>query len=107
MLEEFRAFALKGNAIDLAVAVILGSAFTKVVDSMVADIVMPIIGIFGGNPDFTTNSFTINGSRFGWGNFLTAVLAFVIVAPVLFFFVVKPLNIMMKRMGLNAASSPE
>src|SRR4051794_18533160 len=80
LFDEFKVFVLKGNVVDLAVAVILGSAFTKVVDSMVADIVMPIIGIFGGNPDFTANAFSINGSRFGWGNFLTALIAFLIVA---------------------------
>ena len=100
MLEEFKAFALKGNVVDLAIAVILGGAFAKVIDSLVADIIMPIIGIFGGSPDFTANHFTINGSRFGWGNFVTVVLAFLIVALVLFFFVVKPMNAMLKRAGL-------
>lgn len=99
MIEEFKAFALKGNVVDLAVAVILGGAFSKVIDSMVADIVMPIIGIFGGSPDFTANAFEINGSRFGWGNFVTQVIAFIIVALVLFFFVVKPMNSLMKRAG--------
>lgn len=107
MVEEFKAFALKGNVVDLAVAVILGTAFSKVIDSMVADIIMPIIGIFGGNPDFTTNKFKINGSEFGWGNFITAVIAFLIVALVLFFFVVKPMNHMMKKSGLNAAAPAE
>lgn len=107
MVEEFKAFALKGNVVDLAVAVILGGAFAKVIDSMVADIVMPIIGIFGGSPDFTTNSFKINGSVFGWGNFITALIAFLIVALVLFFFVIKPMNMMMRRAGLNTARSAE
>jgi large conductance mechanosensitive channel len=107
MIEEFKIFALKGNVVDLAIAVVLGTAFAKVVDSMVADIIMPIIGIFGGSPDFTTNSFSINGSVFGWGNFITQVIAFIIVALVLFFFVVKPMNMMMKRMGLNAAAPVE
>ena len=100
MIDEFKAFALKGNMVDLAIAVILGGAFAKVIDSLVADIIMPIIGIFGGNPDFTTNDFTINGSRFGWGNFVTVVIAFIIVALVLFFFVVRPLTRMMTRAGM-------
>jgi|tagenome__1003787_1003787.scaffolds.fasta_scaffold20197775_2 large conductance mechanosensitive channel len=105
MVEEFKAFALKGNVVDLAIAVVLGTAFAKVIDSMVADIVMPIIGIFGGSPDFTANTFKINGSKFGWGNFVTQVIAFLIVALVLFFFVVKPMNHMMRRMGLNATET--
>jgi large conductance mechanosensitive channel len=100
MIEEFKAFALKGNMVDLAVAVVLGGAFARVIDSLVADIVMPIIGIFGGNPDFITNDFTINGSRFGWGNFVTVLIAFVIVALVLFFFVVRPMNALLNRAGL-------
>lgn len=100
MIDEFKAFALKGNVVDLAIAVILGGAFAKVIDSLVADIIMPIVGIFGGSPNFTANSFTINGSRFGWGNFVTVVIAFLIVALVLFFFVVKPMTAMMKRAGL-------
>ena len=107
MIDEFKAFALRGNVVDLAIAVVLGTAFAKVIDSMVADIIMPIIGIFGGSPDFTTNSFTINGSRFGWGNFLTAVIAFIIVALVLFFFVVKPMTHLMKRAGLLPPVPPE
>ncbi len=98
LLDEFKAFLFRGNVVDLAVAVVIGAAFKSVVDSMVADIVMPIIGIFGGAPDFTTNKFKINGSEFGWGNFLTQVIAFVLVAAVIFFFVVKPMNLMMTRM---------
>jgi hypothetical protein len=70
VIEEFKAFALKGNMVDLAIAVVLGGAFARVIESLVADIIMPIIGIFGGNPDFTTNKFTISGSEFRWGNFL-------------------------------------
>lgn len=102
MINEFKAFALRGNVVDLAIAVVLGTAFTRVIDSMVADIVMPIIGIFGGSPDFTANTFQINGSQFNWGNFVTAVIAFIIVALVLFFFVVKPMSILMARAGLIA-----
>lgn len=98
MLDEFKAFLFRGNVVDLAVAVVIGAAFKSVVDSMVNDIVMPIIGIVGGAPDFSTNTFSINGSRFGWGNFLTQLLSFLIVAAVIFFFVVKPMNLMLTRM---------
>ena len=106
MIDEFKAFALKGNVVDLAVAVVLAGAFSAVINSLVADIIMPIIGIFGGNPDFTANTFTINGSVFRWGNFVTEVIAFIIIALALFFFVVRPMNALLKRAGLNAVEPP-
>lgn len=98
ILKEFRSFLMRGNIVDLAVAVVIGTAFKSVIDSFVADIVMPIIGIFGGSPDFSSNTFAINGSEFRWGTFITAVIAFVIVAAVIFFVVVKPMNMMTARM---------
>lgn len=101
LLDEFKAFLFRGNVVDLAVAVIIAGAFQKVVDSMVGDIVMPIIGIFGGAPNFTANTFSINGSKFGWGNFLTQVIAFLIVAAVIFFFIIKPMNLMMQRVRIT------
>lgn len=101
LLDEFKAFLFRGNVVDLAVAVVIGAAFKAVVDSMVADIVMPIIGLVGGAPDFSTNKFTINGSNFGWGNFLTQLISFVIVAAVIFFLVVKPMNLMMTRVRVT------
>jgi large conductance mechanosensitive channel len=106
VIDEFKAFALKGNMVDLAIAIVLGTAFASVINSLVADIIMPIIGIFGGSPDFTANTFTINGSEFRWGNFLTALIAFIIVALVLFFFVVRPLTRMMTRAGLIPPPPP-
>jgi large conductance mechanosensitive channel len=106
MLDEFKTFALKGNVVDLAVAVVLGAAFSAVINSLVDDIVMPIIGIFGGSPDFSENTFSINGSVFGWGNFVTEVIAFIIIALVLFFLVVRPMNMIMKKAGLNPAAPP-
>ena len=101
LLDEFKAFLFRGNVVDLAVAVVIGAAFKAVVDSMVADIVMPIIGLVGGAPDFSTNKFTINGSNFGWGNFLTQLISFVIVAAVIFFLVVKPMNLRMTRVRVT------
>ena len=101
LLDEFKAFLFRGNVVDLAVAVIIAGAFQKVVDSKVGDIVMPIIGIFGGAPNFTANTFSINGSKFGWGNFLTQVIAFLIVAAVIFFFIIKPMNLMMQRVRIT------
>lgn len=98
LLDEFKAFIFRGNVVDLAVAVVIATAFQAVVTSMVNDIVMPIIGIFGGAPNFSTNTFSINGSKFGWGNFLTQIIAFLIIAAVVFFLVIKPMNLMMTRM---------
>jgi large conductance mechanosensitive channel len=98
ILKEFRAFILRGNVVDLAVAVVIGAAFTAVVTALVRDIITPVIAAIFGEPDFGDLGFTINGSHFGYGNFLNAVLAFVLIAAAVFFFVVKPVNFLMSRM---------
>ena len=85
MVKEFRDFLMRGNIVDLAVAVVIGAAFGAVVTSLVDNIIMPIIGIFGGSPDFSGNTFSINGSVFGWGAFLTALISFVLIAGAVFF----------------------
>ena len=103
MIKEFRDFLMRGNIVDLAVAVVIGGAFGAVVTSLVDNIVMPIIGIFGGSPDFTANTFTIAGSVFGWGAFVTALISFVLIAAVIFFLVVKPMNALNARMKKPAA----
>ena len=97
MLREFRDFVLRGNVIDLAVAVIIGLAFGAVVTALVKDLVTPLIAAIGGKPDFAALEFTINGSTFRYGDFLNAVISFVIIAAVVFFFVVKPLNALLAR----------
>jgi large conductance mechanosensitive channel len=98
ILKEFRAFILRGNLVDLAIAVVIGAAFTTVVNALVRDLITPLIAAIFGEPDFDTLSFTINGSRFAYGDFLNALLTFVIVAAVVFFLVVKPVNTLMARM---------
>jgi large conductance mechanosensitive channel len=98
ILKEFRTFILRGNVVDLAVAVVIGAAFTGVVNALVRDIITPIIAAIFGKPDFGDLAFTINGSRFAYGNFLNAVLTFVIVAAAVFFLVVKPVNFLMARL---------
>ena len=98
ILREFRAFILRGNLVDLAVAVVIGTAFTAVVTALVRDIVTPLIAAIAGEPDVGTLSFTINGSRFAYGSFLNALVTFVVVAAVVFFLVVKPVNILMARL---------
>lgn len=96
-LKEFRNYLMQGNIVDLAVAVVIGVAFGAVVTSLTDDIIMPIIGIFGGAPDFSANTFSINGSEFRWGNFVTTLISFIIVAAVIFFLVIKPMTMMMER----------
>ena len=96
-LREFRDYLMRGNIVDLAVAVVIGAAFGAVVTSLVDDIIMPIIGIFGGSPDFSANTFTINGSEFRWGNFVTVLISFIIIAAVIFFVVLKPMMVMTDR----------
>ncbi|UGS38208.1 large conductance mechanosensitive channel protein MscL [Capillimicrobium parvum] len=101
MLKEFRQFLLRGNVIDLAVAVVIGAAFGAVVASLVADIITPIIAAIIGKPDFSNLTFTINGSVFRYGSFLNAVISFVSIAAAVFFFVVVPVNRLneMRRSG--------
>lgn len=97
MLKEFRDFVLRGNLVDLAVAVIIGTAFAAVVTALVGTMITPLIAAVGGQPDFSALTFTINGSRFMYGAFINALLSFLIVAAVVFFFVVKPVNALMTR----------
>ncbi len=97
LVKEFREFVLRGNLVDLAVAVVVGTAFGAVVTALVADILTPLIAAFGGQPDFSRLTFEINGSTFRYGHFLNALLAFVLVAAVVFFFVLKPVNALMAR----------
>ena len=104
MLREFRTFLLRGNVVDLAVAVVIGAAFGAVVTALVEDIVTPIIAAIGGQPDFSTLTFTINDSEFKYGDFINKVISFVTVAAVIFFLVVKPMNILMARMRRGEVS---
>ena len=91
-MQGFRKFILRGNVVDLAVAIVVGAAFTAVVQALTRDIITPIIGIFGGLPDFTSWTFSINGSTFQIGDFINAIIAFVITAAVLYFLIVLPMN---------------
>jgi large conductance mechanosensitive channel len=97
MLSEFKKFLLRGNVVDLAVAVVIGAAFGAVVTALVADLITPLIAAVGGKPDFSGLSFTINDSKFRYGDFINAVISFVIVAAAIFFLVVKPLNALQAR----------
>jgi large conductance mechanosensitive channel len=96
-MKDFKAFLLRGNLVDMAVGIVIGVAFTAVVTAMVGDLVTPIIGAIGGKPDFSSLSFTINKSHFLYGAFINALLSFVLVAAVLFYVVVKPVNALIAR----------
>jgi len=100
---EFRQFLLRGNFVELAVAVVVGTAFNAVVQSLVKDLITPLIAAIGGEPDFASLSFTINGSEFNYGSFLNALISFLIVAVVVFFFVVKPLSGFLARFRAEPA----
>jgi large conductance mechanosensitive channel len=97
LLTDFKKFLLRGNVVDLAVAVVIGTAFTAVVKALVADIITPIVAAIFGKPNFATLSFTINGSHFAYGDFLNNLLAFVTIAAAVFFVIVAPINALMSR----------
>ena len=96
-MKGFRQFLLRGNVIDLAVAVVIGGAFGAVVTALVKDLITPIIAAIGGKPDFSRISFTINQSQFLVGDFLNAVLSFLMIGTAIYFFVVLPVNTVMER----------
>jgi large conductance mechanosensitive channel len=106
MFKEFRDFIMRGNVVELAVAVIIGAAFTEIVTAVSKGLITPLIGIFGGTPDFSANKFTINGSEFLWGNVVNAIIGFLIVAAVLFFLIVRPMNTLMARMKRQEEVTP-
>ncbi len=106
MVKEFRDFILRGNVVDLAIAVVIGVAFGAVVTAFVEDFITPLIAAIGGEPDFGALDFTINESRFAYGHFLNAVISFLILAAVIFFFIVKPMNMLLTRMKKEEAAPP-
>jgi len=92
MLKEFKKFVLRGNVVDLAVGVVIGTAFGAVVTALVRDIFTPLIAAIGGQHDFSSMHFTLHHSTFLYGDFINALIAFLSIAVVIFFFVVQPLN---------------
>ncbi len=104
--QEFKEFLLRGNVIDLAVAVVIGAAFGAVVTSIVEYLIMPMIAAIGGQPDFSEIGFTINGSLFSIGNIINAIMSFLIVSAVIFLFVVKPTNLLIERARREPTPDP-
>jgi large conductance mechanosensitive channel len=106
LLSEFKSFLLRGNLVDLAVAVVIGVAFGAVVTAFVGDLVTPLIAAIGGKPDFSSLTFTINHSVFRYGAFLNAVISFVLIAAAVFFFVVVPANALVQRARREPTPDP-
>lgn len=106
MLKEFKQFLLRGNVVDLAVGVVVGAAFGSVVTALVSDILTPLISAIARVPDFGGLSFTFNGSRFMYGHFINAAISFILVASAVFFFVVKPMNLLIARSRSQAPADP-
>jgi large conductance mechanosensitive channel len=96
-VKDFKQFLLRGNVVDLAVGIVIGVAFGAVVTALVKDLITPLIAAIFGSNDFSNLAFTINGSRFAYGDFINALIAFVTIAAAVFFLVVKPVNALMAR----------
>jgi large conductance mechanosensitive channel len=103
MLKGFRQFLLRGNVIDLAVAVVIGGAFGAVVTALVKDLITPLIAAIVGKPDFSAITFAINGSQFPIGDFINALVSFLLIATAVYFFIVVPMNAFMARMRRGEA----
>jgi len=104
MLKDFKKFILRGNVVDLAVAVVVGGAFGAIVTAFVRDLITPLLAAVGGQHDFSGLYFTINNSRFMYGDLLNAIISFLLIASVIFFFVVQPINKLVTRANRNKSS---
>jgi len=106
ILKEFKQFLLRGNVVDLAVGVAIGASFSAVINALVADLITPLVAAIFKAPDFSSLKFTLNGSQFMYGQFINAVISFVIVAAAIFFFVVKPVNMLIERSRKEPPADP-
>jgi large conductance mechanosensitive channel len=103
MLKGFQQFMLRGNVLDLAVAVVMGSAFAAVVTALVKDLLTPLIAAIVGKPDFSALAFEVNGSKFMVGDFINALVSFLLIAAAVYFFVIVPMNALMARLRRGEA----
>jgi len=106
MLNDFKQFLLRGNVVDLAVAVVIGAAFGAVITALVQDLLTPLIAAIGGQQDFSALDFTINDSTFRYGDFINKVITFVTIAAAVFFFVVVPINALIARSRREPPADP-
>ncbi len=105
-MKEFKKFLLRGNVVDLAVGIVIGVAFGTVVSAFVADLITPLISAFAKLPDFSTLTFTVNGVNFMIGHFINAFISFILIAAAVFFFVIKPVNMLIERSRKRAPEDP-
>ena len=103
MLSGFKQFILRGNVVDMAVGVVIGAAFATVVSALTKDLLTPLIAAVAGKPDFSAITFTIHNSKFMLGDFINAVIAFLLVAATVYYFVVTPVNLLVARMHRSTA----
>jgi large conductance mechanosensitive channel len=103
MLKGFREFVMRGNVVDLAIAVVIGAAFGAVVTAFVADIITPLIAAIAGKPNFSDLTFTIHKSKFKYGDFVNAIISFLMIAAAIYFAVVMPLNKLAERRAARLA----
>jgi large conductance mechanosensitive channel len=96
-MKDFKQFLLRGNLVDMAVGIVVGVAFAAVVTALVSDLITPLLAAIGGKPDFGNLTFTVNNSHFLYGAFINALIAFLLIAAVVFFLIVKPVNRLMAR----------
>ncbi|HXY86232.1 MAG TPA: large conductance mechanosensitive channel protein MscL [Gaiellaceae bacterium] len=106
ILRDFKDFLLQGNLITLAIAFVMGVAFAALVTAFVADLIMPIIGMIFGKSDFSSETFTINSSHFFYGSFINAVITFAAIAAAVFFFIVKPYELVQARRAKGEDDAP-
>jgi large conductance mechanosensitive channel len=102
MLQGFKNFIMRGNVMELAVGIIIGAAFTGIVNSLVKDIITPILGLLGGQPDFSA----IKPAGIGIGNFVNSVISFLMIAAALYFFIITPFNTFLARMAKEKSAPP-
>lgn len=106
MLKGFKQFVLRGNVVDLAVGVVIGASFSNIVNALVKDLLTPFIGAIAKVPDFSGLYFSINGSKFMYGEFLNALISFLIVALAVYFLVVVPINFLISKSKREAPADP-
>lgn len=106
MLKEFKQFLLRGNVVDLAVGVVIGASFGTIVTALVSDILTPLISAIAKLPDFSGLFFMINGGKFLYGHFINTLISFILVSSAIFFFVVKPMNLLISRSHKEPSSDP-
>lgn len=105
-MKQFKEFLLRGNLIDLAIAVVIGTAFAAVVKALVADLITPLIAAIGGKPNFSNLYFTVNDSKFLYGDVVNALFTFLVIAAVVFFLVIRPTTALLARLGRLPKDDP-